>query len=758
MPLHRDDPRTLGGYRIVDRLGSGGMGVVYLGRSRSGREVAVKVVHAQYAQDDVFRARFRQEIEAVRKVSGAFTAPVVGADPEASRPWMATQYVPGPALSALIQDTGPLKGARLRLLALGLVEALRDIHRAGVVHRDLKPGNVLMAEDGPRVIDFGISRAAENLPLTETGHVIGTPPFMSPEQFEDARSVGPASDVFSLGALLVFAATGSGPFDADSPYLTAYRVMHEEPSVDAVAEPLRSLLIRCLAKKAGDRPGLEELGREFAEALPEPAADDRETVTLRLPPPGPPRDRTAPAAAASRPDRRSRLRRWPVLAGTAGVLALAVTGYVLLDPFQGRDGSTASQGSTPSHGTARTSPAASRWAALPAGWKPWRTSVYGAALSGVTRPMNEDGAFSGNTLSCAMGEDALYCGGSGVFPVRVDGATGRLAWRADSVPSGVDREYYDSTVLGEYAGVLLVRQSVVSSTGGPRAAKVLALDSGTGELLWSRPMDDDTVQPALVGDLLLVPDGSRVTARDPRQGTARWTTDLPAGPDHFCGFHGTGSLAYAVCLDAARSSHTLLYAVDPADGTTRKVSVPDGDLAYAGDADGDPVLLASGGQDGSASEDSVPTEDSAYTEVLLIDPKAGTVRRKSLPGSPHGEATLVGGVLCFASSNGRVTAHDPATGKKLWETTTTLQQPGPPFSDEQGRTLYTASASGRVAALDTTTGHLLWESPARAGQVIRTSFHPTQVYPDGGSLVVLSPDGTVFALDPAHPDRESQPG
>ncbi|MGX1545198.1 protein kinase domain-containing protein [Streptomyces adustus] len=753
MPLHRDDPRALGGYRIVDRLGSGGMGVVYLGRSRSGREVAVKVVHAQYAQDDVFRTRFRQEIAAVRKVSGAFTAPVLDADPEASRPWMATQYVPGPALSDLIRGTGPLKGARLRLLALGLVEALRDIHRAGVVHRDLKPANVLMAEDGPRVIDFGISRAAGNQTLTETGNMIGTPPFMAPEQFEDARSVGPASDVFSLGALLVFAATGSGPFDADSPYLTAYRVMHEEPSVDAVAEPLRSVLTRCLAKKAGERPGLEELGREFAEALPEPAAGDPETVTLRLPPSGPAPDEPARAAAAPPRDRRSRLRRRPVLAVATGVLAVAVTGYVLFDPFQRPDGSrsAASAGSTPSHSASRGT---SRWDPLPTGWKPWRTSVYGTALSGVTRPMNEDGAFTGNTLSCAMGEDALYCGGSGVFPVRVDGSTGRLAWRADSVPSGVARENYDSTVLGEHDGVLLVNQSVLDSEGRGRAAKVLALDSGTGELLWSRPMDDDTVKPALVGDLLLVPDGERVTARDPRQGTARWTTDLPAGPDHFCGFHGTGGLAYAVCLDAARSSHTLLYAVDPADGTTRKVNVPDGDLENVGDLAGDLVFLESGG----GGQDESAAADPAYTGVLLIDPETGTVRRKSLPGSPRGEAALVGGVLCFASSSGRVTAHDPGTGKRLWEATTTLQQPGTPVSDERGRTLFAASASGRTAALDTATGRLLWESPARAQQVIRTSFHPARVYPDGGSLVVLSPDGTVFALDPAHPDREPLSG
>ncbi|CAM5713475.1 Serine/threonine protein kinase OS=Streptomyces glaucescens OX=1907 GN=SGLAU_09860 PE=4 SV=1 [Streptomyces glaucescens] len=190
MTLHRDDPRSLGGYRLTDRLGAGGMGVVYRGRARSGREVAVKVVHAQYAQDPVFRARFRQEIEAVRKVSGAFTAPVVDADPEADRPWMATQYVPGRSLAERIRAHGPLRDTELRRLALGLVEALRDIHRAGVVHQDVKPANVLMAEDGPRVIDFGISRATENLTLTETGQMIGTPPFMSPEQFTDARSVG----------------------------------------------------------------------------------------------------------------------------------------------------------------------------------------------------------------------------------------------------------------------------------------------------------------------------------------------------------------------------------------------------------------------------------------------------------------------------------------------------------------------------------------------------------------------------------------
>ncbi|WP_240436310.1 endo alpha-1,4 polygalactosaminidase [Streptomyces sporangiiformans] len=259
MPLRPGDVESIGGYTLIDRLGSGGMGVVYLGRSASGRQVAVKVVHAPYAQDEEFRTRFRQEIVAVRRVSGAFTAPVVDADPDAVQPWMATQYVPGRTLSDVVAKDGPLSGRELRTLALGLVEALRDIHQAGVVHRDLKPSNVLMAEDGPRVIDFGVSHAVDNEALTVTGRLIGTPPFMSPEQFAAPRDVTTASDVFSLGSLLVYAATGTRPFDGSSPYLTGYQVMYEAPVLDGVTEPLRSIAELCLTKDPAGRPELAEL-------------------------------------------------------------------------------------------------------------------------------------------------------------------------------------------------------------------------------------------------------------------------------------------------------------------------------------------------------------------------------------------------------------------------------------------------------------------------------------------------------------------
>ncbi|MER6556971.1 serine/threonine-protein kinase [Streptomyces sp. NPDC001027] len=746
MGLHKDDPKALGGYRIVDRLGAGGMGVVYRGRARSGREVAVKVVHAQYAEDPVFRARFRQEIAVVRKVSGAFTAPVVDADPEAVRPWMATQYVSGPALSARIRDHGPLRGAELRRLALGLVEALREIHRAGVVHRDLKPGNVLMAHDGPRVIDFGISRAAENQTLTETGKMIGTPPFMSPEQLTDARSVGPASDVFSLAALLVFAATGRGPFDADSPYLTAWRVMQEEPKVEAVAEPLRSVLTRCLAKDADSRPGLEELAEEFARVLPGPAAGDQETVSLRLPPPATEDEPGCPAGAAAnpRPGRRSLLRRWPVLAGTAGVLALAVTGYLLLDvtPFSRAEESSDSSDDALS---VDRDP-------LPSGWRPWQTSVYGVAATGVKKPLG-GGAPDNASLTCAMGKSALYCGGDGTLPVRVDGATGRIAWRAESLPRGLSQVRFNSGVLGVHDGVLLVSEVVMNKAGNDQSATLLALDAATGKLLWSRPMPGTgAVDPAVVGDLVLTSDGYRVTARDVRGGAARWTATVPAGPTYHCEFQQADGVPYADCTDAGTPSRNVFYAVDPADGSTRKVSVPDGDLDYVGAVDGDLAFTA------QVPRGQRTFDEPAYGEVLLIDPGTGAVRKVKLTGSPRGQVALVGGVLCFADSRGRLAAHSPGTGKQLWQTSTTLQQPGRPAADGRGQTVFAASASGRVAAVDVATGELLWESAARAERVVDSGYAAPRVFFDGGALVVLSPDGTVFTVDPEYPDLEPQAG
>lgn len=378
--------------------------------------------------------------------------------------------------------------------------------------------------------------------------------------------------------------------------------------------------------------------------------------------------------------------------------------------------------------------------------------MYGTAAAGVTKPLG-GGAPDGASLSCAMGQGALYCGGDGTLPVRVDGASGRLAWRAESLPPGLPQARYNSRVIGVHDGVLLVSEIVMNKAGNDQSATAVALDSATGKLLWSRTLSrTSAVDPAIVGGLLLTSDGYRVTARELRGGTARWTATVPAESTYGCEFHDVDSALYAGCTDAGTPSRTVFYAVDPADGSSRKVSVPDGDVEYVGAVDGDLAFVV------QVPRDQRGFDESTYGEVLLIDPDTGAVRKKTLPGGPRGQAALVGGVLCFANSRGQLIAHSPETGKRLWQTSTTLQQPGMPVGDGQGQAVFAASASGRVAAVDVETGSLLWESTARAEQVVEFGYSAARVFLDEGALVVLSPDGTVFTLDPNHPDQEPLSG
>ena len=267
--LQPRDPRKVGPYWLLGRLGSGGMGQVFLGRSPGGRLIAVKVVRAELAGQAEFRHRFAREVAAARTVSGLFTAPVVDADVDAAVPWLATAYVPGPSLAEAITGHGPLPAPSVLALAAGLAEGLGAIHAAGIVHRDLKPPNVLLAEDGPRVIDFGISRAAEASMLTGTGVVFGSPSFMSPEQAQGHR-VGPPSDVFSLGAVLTFAATGEGPFGTGPSVTLLYRVVFTPPDISGLPAGLRPLVERCLAKDPQQRPSTDQLLAELNTALPAP--------------------------------------------------------------------------------------------------------------------------------------------------------------------------------------------------------------------------------------------------------------------------------------------------------------------------------------------------------------------------------------------------------------------------------------------------------------------------------------------------------
>lgn len=253
-PLTGDDPRSVGPYRLLRRLGAGGMGRVYLGRSAGGRTVAVKVTHSQFATNDEFRARFRREVAAAQRVGDQWTAPVLGTDPEAAVPWVATGYVAGPSLSDVVADFGALPEPSVRALAAGLAEALVTVHRLGLIHRDVKPSNVLLSLNGPRLIDFGIARATDaTASLTATGVSIGSPGYMSPEQIM-GRQVEAASDVFSLGAVLAFAATGTRPFPGDSSAALLYRVVHEEPELGGLTGDLRDLVAACLRKTAADRP------------------------------------------------------------------------------------------------------------------------------------------------------------------------------------------------------------------------------------------------------------------------------------------------------------------------------------------------------------------------------------------------------------------------------------------------------------------------------------------------------------------------
>ncbi len=255
-PLENGDPERIGRYRLIGRLGAGGMGQVYFGRSAAGRPVAVKRIHPHMATDRSFRERFAREVTAARRVSGAFTAPVIDADPEGEVPWLVTAYVPSLPLDQAVRDHGPLPEPSLRVLAASLAEALTEIHRVGLIHRDLKPGNVLLAEDGPRVIDFGIARATEGTAATQS--IIGTPGFMSPEQIQGAP-LTPKSDMFAYGAVLVYAAGGVGPFGEGPMPTMVMRVLHHEPDLSSVPASLRGLVAACLAKDERNRPGPGEV-------------------------------------------------------------------------------------------------------------------------------------------------------------------------------------------------------------------------------------------------------------------------------------------------------------------------------------------------------------------------------------------------------------------------------------------------------------------------------------------------------------------
>ncbi len=517
-PLQDGDPRSAGEFRLRARLGAGGMGRVYLGYSPGGRAVAVKICHPEFAADPAFVRRFALEVDAARAVNGLYTAQVIDAGPDDVPPWMATSYVPGPSLYDAVNADGPLPGPAVWRLAAGLAEALQAVHARGLVHRDLKPTNVLLAADGPRVIDFGVARALDGTSLTTTGVTFGTPSYMSPEQ-GTGDPLGPAGDVFALGSVLCFAATGDVPFgDGDAPSVL-YRVIYSPPALGAVPAGLRDLVAACLVKNPSGRPGLPQILRacqdhaeadggssgSFASASFWPGdvaaliarhqAGLRDAaVALRPPgeatrdidgriasglgtwPPGGPRG-TPPVAHPVR--RRAVSRRRALLAGAGlGGAALAAAGLALTGFELTRSGGGGAGG-------ARTGrPGRMAWSYQTGG-----PVISGAAVAGGIAYIGSDDGYV-YAFEAASGRliKRIPAGGAVSAPVTVAGA--RLlagsadgAVRAWSIPDG-GRLWHRQTG-GPVRSQPTMAGGVVYA--GSDDHNVYALHAGTGRPIWHHP-------------------------------------------------------------------------------------------------------------------------------------------------------------------------------------------------------------------------------------------------------------------------------
>ncbi|MFF2962513.1 serine/threonine-protein kinase [Streptomyces sp. NPDC057963] len=745
MSLRGGDPAEIGGYPLEARLGSGGMGTVFLARTSSGRPVAIKLIHQQFAGDDEFRIRFRQEVAAARRVSGAFTAAVVDAAPEAEQPWMATTYIEGHTLAQRIAAEGPLNGAELRRLAIGLAEALRDIHRVGVVHRDLKPSNVVLSPEGPRVIDFGISRAVDQQTLTMTGRVIGTPPFMSPEQLQAPRGVGPRSDVFSLGTLLVYAATGHGPFDADSPYLTAYQVVHEEPSLGAVPAALRAVVESCLAKEPEGRPSADELLvllRDLPADLGGTAANGvgagrtRDMITQHhfamRDTPAPAAQATAPAGpdtgSTGTPIGRRLHRRWrPVLA--AAVAVAAIGGGVTVLKAGGFGGNS---------GGNKGNSVAAPGAALPDGFGPWRTTVQGG---------RED---IPDELRCVARGDALFCGGGGVVATRIRASDGSRAWTAKSPGVPVQGMHLvgatDDTVLG-------YRFAAQDAPQDP-PSEVVAVDAHDGRELWSVPsgaqsraVTGRTQDAIVVGSAVVTVDASnsRFEARDAHTGTVTWKTPFPAGTQ--CAPVPVGPQFFAMCatdaeVDASEVRHPTLYTVDRASGTLGRPIAVNGPAVPMGVANGRLVLF---------QEHTEGTALAGYDGVARVHPASRKVTYSRLAKTYSGTPGMADGTLYVSTQIGLVTALDPATGREKWSRQTGVEGASGPAAGADA--LYFSSATGRVVALSPYGGKPLWTTDPQADGLTGEQGASPRVTVAGRAVIVAAAKNTLFAFDAQKPPK-----
>ncbi|WP_063728439.1 protein kinase domain-containing protein [Streptomyces sp. RTd22] len=544
-PLAHDDPQAIGPYTLVARLGSGGMGTVYLGRSAKGRTVALKTVHEHFAAQTEFRTRFRLEADAARIIGGQYGAEVIDADSLAPTPWLATEYVLGPPLDEAVVFCGVLPESAARVLGAALCDALAQLHRSGVVHRDLKPSNILLTALGPKVIDFGIARAAGDDRLTRTGSTAGTPAYMSPEQAIGGEHTA-AGDVFALSAVLAFTVSGSPPFGSGQPADLLYRVRYADPDLSGVPDGLRPVLARGLAKDPEQRPDTTELrtllhdgGGDFAEHLPDTVLAEIARRAAAVWQPQPPRQ-PAPDAhltTSAADPRRPRIGRRKLLAAGAVLAAGGAAGAA----YWLRDDRASGRGNDDRAGAPRRSPGgASRMS--------WKASVGDSGQEADLFTVGDSLAFVSegglHFLDARTGKrrgvneqiissDAVASGGRGLFALDdTDFETARI------VPVNLTTGAFGTPIAevrhiaaGDLRFLGAVGRSLVLEGETRDGWQRIAVNSRTGKEMWRRPMSDSgnaaDIMATPTGSSLIRSDGERVSLIDARDGTTRWTTKIP---------------------------------------------------------------------------------------------------------------------------------------------------------------------------------------------------------------------------------------
>ncbi|MEW1927900.1 serine/threonine-protein kinase [Streptomyces sp. NPDC088360] len=775
-PLLPGDPIRLGGHRIVRRLGAGGMGQVYLGRSPGGRLVAVKTVHEHLAADPHFRERFRREATAARAVTGAHTAAVLDADPDSAVPWLATAFLPGLTLRQAVAAGAPFGAGVTRSLGAHLAEALAAIHAAGIVHRDLKPSNVLLTAEGPRVIDFGIARAAGDRVLTEAGSMIGTPGFMAPEQI-DGAPVGPPADVFALGAVLTFAASAEHPFGSGPVAVLLYRATHEEPDLTGVPEQggLRGLVAECLRKDPALRPSVADVLARAADPAAhlwwreeplrslispgrpratgpdtEPTGSGTEPPGAGTEPPGPgkeptrpePVDRAAAIAAAVRSERRGTLTRRSLLTATgAGFAGLLGYGISHSSPDEGGDDEDA--GLRVEKGSRR--PGKVRWTLrtdggtidaallggstlLVHGTKPY-SSTEGLVRAADTRT----GARRWQSFEATVKAPTMWGVADGVLITPE--LTDEVRDLTTGEPWSPEGAWSPGTRWFAVAGRRLVALGNKKNSTTELTLRSRALPGGGSP--WA--LDDGVVdwqKPAVSGSALFLaptpsPVGGKPLCLDATTRRALWTYEGLADDDQVL----TAPVTPAAGRFALLTEDSALHVVDVRDGRRlhrrdMKVSAGRGSTALGhvpgtGGRPGTGLLLAGGAG-------RLIGFDPMDGEIRWAFPTAGLAASwRRLPGGGHGPVTADGVLLHWADEK-TLQAIDLTSGKSRWlETFGATAQLPPAVADG---TVY--ATAGRVCRALTLRGGKVIEEWPVDGDITDLAADASGWYAriDGGSV------------------------